>query len=576
MREVSSSHEGGEKMASEIHVLFRGALPHLKALSREMGELGFPFTIRYSNGSLEEQRGFMPMRLRRAETGVEFDVFDGRAAVEELAGKDVDPAFDRSGNFRWSGDDEEMLAGLCAAAALARLVDGAVFEEQEARLLSADEAIALARQTLQSTLKTGRPRRPGTRPTDIKRYLKPLLKERSDLVLVDRLLLIRPVRHILRGVLFDRTSDKYCFRIHRYVQDLSQARGSGGIGYGGYFFGPRWHVWQPHFEPALMDVLAEDVFERVGKITTLSDLADFIPDEGRFFDSHVTALLLAGERDRALEYVRQIENRDPKYWAGWAEANRAFLAQDIAAICASFHAREATAARALKIEHIWEPSPFPVELAIAERVARSGEPLFVPKPWIPRPAGLLQEMPEQVGDVRYAKDWLRRNDRKILVATLSREQAEDRHRNSEPYVLAARLSGGAAVLLCRDGEERESPSRFPGYDSRGDLRIELHGLDSVVEAKFYEAMDDDGTLESCSIEVFKHSIRGSLWHWSFGRREGEEWIHDHRGGRLVTRNKLTSADAGRLKCPKPDFGEFDTQVAMVLAVLRSRGYGEAA
>ena len=97
-------------MASEIHVLFRGVLPHLNALSRTMEGLGFPFTVRYSNGSLEGQRGFMPMRLRREQTGVEFDVFDGRAAVEELAGKDVDPAFDRSGNFRWSGDDDEMLA----------------------------------------------------------------------------------------------------------------------------------------------------------------------------------------------------------------------------------------------------------------------------------------------------------------------------------------------------------------------------------------------------------------------------------------------------------------------------------
>ena len=57
---------------------------------------------------------------------------------------------------------------------------------------------------------------PGTRPADLKRYLKPLLKQRSDLVLIGRLLLIRPVRHIVRGVFFDRTSDKYQFEIVRY------------------------------------------------------------------------------------------------------------------------------------------------------------------------------------------------------------------------------------------------------------------------------------------------------------------------------------------------------------------------
>ena len=56
---------------------------------------------------------------------------------------------------------------------------------------------------------SGSDKRPGTRPSDIKRYLKPLLQQRSDLVLVGRRLIIRPVRHLLRGAFLDRTSDKY-------------------------------------------------------------------------------------------------------------------------------------------------------------------------------------------------------------------------------------------------------------------------------------------------------------------------------------------------------------------------------
>src|SRR5215510_14250617 len=106
-------------MSMEVHVLFRGALPSKAALARAMKELGFPFTITPSAGSLEQQNGFMPMRLRRNETGVEFDVFEGRAAVEELAEENVDPTFDRSANFRWGGDETEMLAAMCAAAVLA-------------------------------------------------------------------------------------------------------------------------------------------------------------------------------------------------------------------------------------------------------------------------------------------------------------------------------------------------------------------------------------------------------------------------------------------------------------------------
>src|SRR5438876_878009 len=180
-------------MAMEMHVFFRGRLPNKRELSRAMADLGFPLTI--AAGSLEKQRGFMPMRLRREETGVEFDVFNDRTAVEQLGGKAVDPSFERSANFRWGGDEDEMLAGVCAAAALAKLTNGIVFEEQEGRLLSVDEAIALARDALQSTLKPEDLRRRRNRPADIKRYLKPLLQQRSDLVLIGPLLVIRPVRH---------------------------------------------------------------------------------------------------------------------------------------------------------------------------------------------------------------------------------------------------------------------------------------------------------------------------------------------------------------------------------------------
>ena len=64
-------------------------------------------------------------------------------------------------------------------------------------------------------------KRPGARPADLKRYLKPLLKQRSDLVLIGRLLLvIRPVRHIVKARVFARTSDKYKFQIVRFIRPL--------------------------------------------------------------------------------------------------------------------------------------------------------------------------------------------------------------------------------------------------------------------------------------------------------------------------------------------------------------------
>src|SRR5882757_5037166 len=196
----------GAKMSSEINVFFRGKLPTKSTLTRAMKDLGFPFSVAPPGGSLEKQNGFMPMRFRRQETGVEFDVFNGREDVEDVAGDqfgDVDASFDRSANFRWGGDETEMLAGLCAAAALAKLVNGVVLDDAEGVLLSVDEAIAFAKKHFDAVKPTAR--RQHARLSDMKHYLKPLLRQRSDLALITRHLVIRPVRHLLRGAGFDRT-----------------------------------------------------------------------------------------------------------------------------------------------------------------------------------------------------------------------------------------------------------------------------------------------------------------------------------------------------------------------------------
>jgi hypothetical protein len=584
-------------MASELHVMFRGALPHLKALSRQMAELGFPFKVRYAGGSMELQRGYMSIWFRRDEIGVEFDVFEGRAAVEELAGKEIDPRFDRSGNFRWSSDDDEMLAGHCAAAALAKLVDGVVFDEQDARLLSADEAVELARRILQTFLEQQRPRRPAARPADLKRILKPLLKLRSDLALIDRFLVIRPVRHILRGVLFERTGDRYHFAINRLVRGLYYTDDDPASGWSGTIVGGAFEaVWQPLFEPVLIEALARNVFDRIGQITTLGDLAAYGFDDRRPSAEHVTLMLLAGEQDSAMEYIRQAEERHPSS-EEWAQAQRSRVA-NIAAVCAEFHAREASAAKALKIQHIWEPSPFPVELPAAERQRRSAEPLFLPRPWVERRLELFRDLPEHPGEMVFAMEWLAPDNRETLVAPLTREQAEDRHRNVEPYVLVACLPTGWTVLLSRRGEDRNHPSRSPNRPI-SDIVLRLCSSDAVVYGAFSGTFDRESErellrvalaypreffdptgrermLELRYVVVESRPNRNTVWSWRFFKLDEQEKIKDDREEKKVIENQLTDADIDRLRCPELGFGDFDTPITMMRSLLRSRGYGEIA
>ena len=159
----------------------------------------------------------MPMLLKGEETGVEFDVFEGRSAIDEFEPGDVDASFDRCANFRWGGDETEMLAALCASAALAKLTGGVVVRRGRGQAAA------------------GRPRRskpprkiyaPLTKPETSKhpararpnQTISEAAAETAQRSRTDRAGAADPPGSALvRGAFLDRTSDKYGFRIRRYI-----------------------------------------------------------------------------------------------------------------------------------------------------------------------------------------------------------------------------------------------------------------------------------------------------------------------------------------------------------------------
>lgn len=556
------------RMSTEMHVLFRSKLPNKKALSAAMTELGFPFTI--AAGSLERQDGFMPMRLRRQQTGVEFDVFNDRAAVEELAGKDIDPSIERSANFRWGGDEHEMLAGVCAAAALAKLVRGIVLDESDGQLLSPDQAIALARDYLQQMLKPESGPRP--KVLSLKHCLKPLLQQRQDLVLVNRLLLIRPVRHIMRGALFDKIKGNRPIRVWRFMCPLFDVR---------EHTIPRasLSLWEPHFEPLLMDVLANEVFDSVGQITSIDD---FIAGSSDLHWGKITralALLLSGARERAAAYVDELESHDPNnsHFKPWYAKLREYGARDVEDLCAEFRAIEEKSVKAEKLEGFWEPSPFPIELP-AERKFQSDEPIFVPQPWIARPHWLLADIPERPGEVQFAKDWRERGDKHALIVPISREQAEDRHRNGESYVLSARLKDGLLVLLRWIGDDRNNPDRIEhDFVDSGWYILGLYGQQFFAQTISFMHTNVGGMTLLKGVRVERFPDRTLVWNWSLYRDKFDqlnESISDLRGDHADHARRVTDEETEKLKFPTPKFGEFEGPVRLMRDQLRHKGYGE--
>jgi hypothetical protein len=395
-------------------------------------------------------------------------------------------------------------------------------------------------------------------------------------VLIGRHLLVRPVRHLLRGALLDRTSDKYSFRVRRYFNALYDP--AGGVGYGDYVQGGACQVWQPHFESVLIDSLAEDIFDHVGRMTTLDDFAADLSGTDRFHSARVTALVLSGDRDGATEYVREIEKHNPSnpYWERWAKTQWDFIARDIDAVCAEFHAKEAETVKALKLDDIWEPSPFPVEVPVAERTSSSTEPLFLTTPWINRPPWLLQDAPQRPGDVRFSKDLLRRKGHVILLVPLTPQEAEERHRELESYILAARLPHGLLLVIRRStGWDRNEPRRL-GYSiaPQASLHVELHGSSHVAAVSASPDRQDAGAVHLYSIDVYARDTRRAIWHCSIDLEAGERRIHDSRTGQTTyVKAALAAAERDLVTCPMPTFGEHAALETRLRSLLESAGYG---
>jgi hypothetical protein len=461
---------------------------------------------------------------------------------------------------------------MSVAAALAKLLDGVVFDEAEDRLLSVDDAIAVARQNLQVLLKPEDKKRPGTRPADLKRYLKPLLKQRSDLVLIGRLLLVRPVRHLLRGVFFDRTSDRYEFQVSRCIMPLFAAESV--IDSRKALHPLRWKVWEPHFEALLFDALAEDVFDDLGKIRSLGDFGRE-PDEY----TRIIALVLAGERERAAELIDTERSQSGvPYLPFNPQERKALLERDVASLCAEFRRKESEIAKQQKLGDVWEPAPFPAEVPEGERARLCDEPLFLTKPWIPRPPGLVEEPPSEVGEVRFAGDILERKGSVVMFMPLTREEAEEKHETHQDYALATRLPDQTLLVLHHSfGWNPHDPERpgKPKHLPRRHFMLEIHGKRGRLLAVLIdEDFDKRGVLKMWSMHAYDPVGQHDFWSAHNDLKERTIFVWDHRDspGSCADR-PMTASDIALCEFAEPRFGDFNELWRRVETYLQNEGFG---
>ena len=222
-----------------------------------------------------------------------------------------------------------------------------------------------------------------TTVAQVKQVVQPLLQRNSDLALVGRIVVIKPVHHILRGIYIDRSSDPLLFVPTWAVVFLFEPRQSLSYNWGRRIYRPPpgpagWDVSDPK-TPATMCEEIERVLPLLKPIQTIDDFVTFTSKD-RFRDTYLDLYpdrrIFVDVARGDLEAARAIcayfaTDRAKRWYLPQMQEEYDRITQRLCPLVAAndrpglarlLHEFEAGSAKDMKLDKIWEPTPFPIEL----------------------------------------------------------------------------------------------------------------------------------------------------------------------------------------------------------------------
>jgi hypothetical protein len=205
---------------------------------------------------------------------------------------------------------------------------------------------------------------------DVKRAMMPLLERHDDLALVGRMLIIKPVRHVLRFICIDRRSSPYIFvpdtAVNLSFLEFTDWSLSGGRTL--YIHQRLWDIRDTESIELLRNMIEDEALPELRNINSIDDFVAYRskdPQNARYFVADhylLTVIAIAeGELDKAILIIdaalsdgRQL--KEPRFYP-------ALIARDRIALANFLHECEASTIKTLKLEKYWEPAPFPLELS---------------------------------------------------------------------------------------------------------------------------------------------------------------------------------------------------------------------
>jgi hypothetical protein len=221
-----------------------------------------------------------------------------------------------------------------------------------------------------------------TTAAQIKRLVRPLLARHDDLVLKGQWIFLRPVHHVARFILIDRTGEAARFRPRWGATPLVDRTDVLSIGWGAMLSHPVGVLWMwddPTIQDALIEVVESQALPHLRALETLDQFVAFSSSRDRFplgtFDQYLLLRVavdvargdLAGARS-ACDQLMSGRTRwsMPLLRDSFARIVEALCpligANDRMGLAALLHDWEAYSAKHAGLEGVWERTPFPLEL----------------------------------------------------------------------------------------------------------------------------------------------------------------------------------------------------------------------
>ncbi len=218
-----------------------------------------------------------------------------------------------------------------------------------------------------------------TTRSQIKNLVQPLLERNFDLALDGQWLHLKPVRHILKTILFDRTGIANCFCPRLAVMVLFEPGSTIDIKYGEIFSGPHGYAWywdDPGMPSNLLNVIESYALPFLRSIVTIDDFVTYTSFPDRFRNAELPGFpyltvpidVARGDLEAARstceiwrDRLPRLGPRDPTV-VNLKTLCPLLASNDVPALVRQLHAWEEYTVKQLKLEKIWERTPFPIEI----------------------------------------------------------------------------------------------------------------------------------------------------------------------------------------------------------------------